>query len=91
MEIYTSDYYTGDPDHETYRWNVDDDRRRDFWGNAVIESWYKEGSAVLDLDGKLVPLTPAVVREAERTGVVVVGADGFSIDGDTAFKLGEQV
>jgi len=42
VEIYTSDYYTGDPDHETYRWNVHDDRRRDFWGSAVIESWYKE-------------------------------------------------
>jgi catechol 2,3-dioxygenase len=48
VEIYTSDYYTGDPDHETYRWNVRDDRRRDFWGNAVMETWYKEAAPVLD-------------------------------------------
>ena len=91
IEIYTADYYTGDPDNPTVRWSIDDERRRSYWGHAVVPSWYLEGSAVLDLDGKPVPLTPAVVREAERTGVVVVGADGFSTDGDTAFKLGEQV
>ncbi|MFD8000437.1 hypothetical protein [Streptomyces mirabilis] len=34
--------YTGDPDHVTYRWNVHDDHRRDFWGNAVIDSWYAD-------------------------------------------------
>ncbi|KUF13231.1 3,4-dihydroxyphenylacetate 2,3-dioxygenase [Streptomyces silvensis] len=75
VEIYTSDYYTGDPDHETYRWNVKDDRRRDFWGNAVIESWYKEASPVLDLDGRPQPVTEAVLDES----AVQVGADGLGI------------
>ncbi|WEV23819.1 3,4-dihydroxyphenylacetate 2,3-dioxygenase [Streptomyces sp. 71268] len=75
VEIYTSDYYTGDPDHETYRWNVRDDRRRDFWGNAVIESWYKEASPVLDLDGRPVPVTESVLDES----AVQVGADGLGI------------
>lgn len=73
MEIYTSDYYTGDPDHETYRWNVRDDRRRDFWGNAVIESWYKEAVPVLDLDGRPRPVTDTVLDES----AVQVGADGL--------------
>ncbi len=73
VEIYTSDYYTGDPDHETYRWNVHDDRRRDFWGNAVIESWYKEAVPVLDLDGVTQPLRREVLDESS----VTVGADGL--------------
>lgn len=73
VEVYTSDYYTGDPDHETYRWNVHDDRRRDFWGNAVIESWYKEATPVLDLTGTPRPVTEAALDES----AVQVGADGL--------------
>ncbi|MGH1553799.1 hypothetical protein ACRAWF_22980 [Streptomyces sp. L7] len=73
MEIYTSDCYTGDPDHETCRWSVHDDRRRDFWGNAVIESWYKEASPVLNLDGKPLPVSDALLDES----AVRVGADGL--------------
>ena len=73
VEIYTTDYYTGDPDHETFRWSVHDDRRRDFWGNAVIESWYKEATPVLDLDGRVVPLRDSLVDES----AVRVGADGL--------------
>lgn len=72
VEIYTSDYFTGDPDHETFRWSVHDPRRRDFWGNEVIPTWYSEASTVLDLDGKPQPLT-----EIEQTAEVTVGADGF--------------
>ena len=44
LEIYTSDYFTGDPDDETFRWNVNDVRRRDFWGAAVVPSWYAESA-----------------------------------------------
>ena len=73
MEIYTSDYYTGDPDMETFRWDVHDDRRRDFWGNAVIESWYKEATPVLDLSGDVMPIEEANVDES----AVRVGADGL--------------
>ncbi|WP_322766831.1 3,4-dihydroxyphenylacetate 2,3-dioxygenase [Frankia sp. Cr1] len=73
VEIYTSDYYTGDPDHETFRWNVHDPRRRDFWGNAVIESWYTEATPVLDLDGKPQPVTDTRCEET----AVTVGADGL--------------
>ena len=73
IEIYTSDYYTGDPDHETYRWNVNDMRRRDFWGAAVVPSWYAESTPVLDLDGRIVPANAIDPDRSE----VKVGADGF--------------
>jgi 3,4-dihydroxyphenylacetate 2,3-dioxygenase len=73
VEIYTSDYYTGDPDHETYRWSVHDDRRRDYWGNAVIESWYKEATPVLDLDGNVTPVSESTIDES----AVRIGADGL--------------
>ena len=73
IEVYTSDYFTGDPDHETYRWDVHDNRRRDYWGNAVIPSWYSEASPVLDLDGKVQP-----VVELAQTAEATVGADGFT-------------
>jgi catechol 2,3-dioxygenase len=76
LEIYTSDYYTGDPDHPVLRWSVRDPRRRDFWGNAVIPSWYSEASLVLDLDGK-----PRPVTELAQAAEVTVGADGFTAPG----------
>ena len=58
VEIYTSDYFTGDPGHPVLRWSVRDPRRRDFWGHAVVPSWYTEATAVLDLDGHPRPLLP---------------------------------
>ena len=73
VEFYTSDYYTGDPGHPVLRWSVRDPRRRDFWGHPVVESWYTEASAVLDLDGRPRPLLPE-----KQTAEVTVGADGFT-------------
>jgi catechol 2,3-dioxygenase len=73
LEIYTSDYYTGDPDHPALRWSVHDPRRRDFWGNPVIPTWYTEATPVLDLDGNTRPVT-----ELAQTAEVTVGADGFT-------------
>lgn len=80
LEIYTSDYYTGDPDHETLRWDVKDPKRRDFWGNAVIESWYREASPVLDLDGKVQPVEAYALDEVSAQ----VGADGLGTSGPIA-------
>jgi catechol 2,3-dioxygenase len=73
VEIYTSDYFTGDPNHPVLRWSVRDPRRRDFWGHPVIPSWYTEATAVLDLDGRPRPLIPE-----RQPAEVVVGADGFT-------------
>jgi catechol 2,3-dioxygenase len=68
IELYTCDYYTGDPDHPPLRWSVTDPRCRSFWGTRAPDSWYDESSALLDLDGNLVPLAPANVDE--RTEVM---------------------
>lgn len=73
IEVYTSDYFTGDPDHQAYRWSVDDDRRRDFWGNAVIPSWYAEATTMLRLDGSEQPLAGLADSKSE----VSIGADGL--------------
>jgi catechol 2,3-dioxygenase len=73
VEIYTSDYFTGDPDEEPLRWSVNDMRRRDFWGAAVVPSWYSEAAEVLDLDGNVVPPRSFDMSASEAT----VGADGL--------------
>jgi 3,4-dihydroxyphenylacetate 2,3-dioxygenase len=73
LEIYTSDYFTGDPDHPVLRWSVRDPRRRDFWGHPVIPSWYTEATPVLDLDGRPRPVLPE-----KHPAEVTVGADGFT-------------
>ena len=75
IEIYSQDYYTGDPDNPVLTWDVHDNQRRDWWGNPVVPSWYTEGSLVLDLDGVPQPLKPRV--ESSELDVTI-GADGFS-------------
>lgn len=98
VEIYTQDYYTGDPDNPVITWDVHDNQRRDWWGNPVVPSWYTEGSLVLDLDGRPQPVR---AREDSSEMAVTIGADGFSYTRapeDTAsatpsaeFKLGNQL
>jgi catechol 2,3-dioxygenase len=60
----------------------------------VVSSWYTDGSVVLDLDGRPVPVSAPEAREAERTGVVV-GADGFAVATEAgaphSIKLGNQL
>ena len=93
VEVYTQDYYTGDPDNPVVTWDVHDNQRRDWWGNPVVASWYTEASTVLDLDGKPQPL---VARSDESEMAVTIGADGFSYTrkGDETmpeYKLGNQL
>lgn len=75
VEIYTQDYYTGDPDNPLVTWDVHDNQRRDWWGNPVVPSWYTDASAVLDLDGIPKQLVP---RTDPSELAVTIGADGFS-------------
>lgn len=72
VEVYTTDYFTGDPDHETLRWDYRDERRRDFWANPIVPTWYQGSVGMLDLDGKPIP----VLAQQERAEVTV-GADGL--------------
>ncbi|PRI10168.1 3,4-dihydroxyphenylacetate 2,3-dioxygenase [Leucobacter massiliensis] len=92
VEIYTQDYYTGDPDNPVVTWDVHDNQRRDWWGNPVVPSWYTDASLVLDLDGKP---QPVVARTDSSEMAVTIGADGFSYtrEGDETkgFKLGETL
>ena len=73
VEVYTTDYFTGDPDHEPLRWDVRDERRRDFWANPIVPTWYNGSCEILDLDGNLVP----VVEQDPTERTVTVGADGL--------------
>jgi catechol 2,3-dioxygenase len=92
VEIYTQDYYTGDPDNPVVTWDVHDNQRRDWWGNPVVPSWYTDASLVLDLDGNP---QPVIERTESSEMAVTVGADGFSYtrkDDDVAgFKLGNTL
>jgi catechol 2,3-dioxygenase len=75
IEVYTTDYFTGDPDHEPLRWDVHDERRRDFWANPIVPTWYLGSVPVLDLDGNVV----AVEAQDPTERTVTVGADGLGI------------
>jgi catechol 2,3-dioxygenase len=89
IEIYTHDYYTGDPDNPVKTWDVHDNQRRDWWGTPVVPSWYANASTVLDLDG-----APRATAERTETSEadVTIGADGFSYTRkDEGFKIGGQV
>ena len=92
IELYTQDYYTGDPDNPLVTWDVHDNQRRDWWGNPVVPSWYTEASIVLDLDGE--PMR-VVARTEVREMDVTIGADGFSYtrkgEETSGFKVGEQL
>ncbi len=71
-EIYTTDYFTGDPDFEPLRWDVEDPRRRDYWGGHVAQSFFTDASPVHDLDGEKVK-----TAAPSHAGETVVGADGL--------------
>jgi 3,4-dihydroxyphenylacetate 2,3-dioxygenase len=59
IELYTGDYYTGDPDLAARRWSLSDPTCRSFWGTPAPDSWYQESSLVLTSDG-----TPGGVIDA---------------------------
>jgi 3,4-dihydroxyphenylacetate 2,3-dioxygenase len=70
IELYSCDYYTGDPDHKPLRWSVNDPRCRSFYGTRTPDSWYEESSVLLGPDGEPVPVEPANVDErAQRSEV----------------------
>jgi catechol 2,3-dioxygenase len=71
IELYSCDYYTGDPDHEPFRWSVNDPRCRSFWGARAPDSWYDESSLLIGPDGNPEPVTPANVDERDQRSQVM--------------------
>jgi len=67
IELYTSDYYTGDPDTEPLRWSVNDPMRGTFWGHAAPASWFEESSVVADGNGDTVELQEQSLTERPQT------------------------
>jgi 3,4-dihydroxyphenylacetate 2,3-dioxygenase len=63
IELYSCDYYTGDPDHAPLRWSVNDPRCRSFYGTRAPDSWYEESSLLLGPDGEPVAVQAANVDE----------------------------
>lgn len=71
LELYSCDYYTGDPDLEPIRWSVNDRRCRSFWGTAVPDRWYEESTEVLGVDGAVLETLDADVDERQRRSEVL--------------------
>ncbi len=71
IELYSCDYYTGDPDHRPLRWSVSDPRCRSFWGTRAPDSWYEESSEVLGPDGEPVATEEATVDERDSHSEVM--------------------
>lgn len=67
VELYTSDYYTGDPDFAPIRWSINDPRRSTFWGHIAPPSWFEESSRVLSLNEQPVPLQTAELQDRPQT------------------------
>jgi 3,4-dihydroxyphenylacetate 2,3-dioxygenase len=63
VELYTGDYYTGDPDFVPVRWELSDPQRATFWGSYAPPSWFTESSIVGDLDGNPMPTHPPLLSE----------------------------
>jgi len=71
IELYSCDYYTGDPQHEPLRWSVNDPRCRSFWGTKAPDSWYEESTVLLGRDGRPVPTEAADVDERTQRSEVM--------------------
>jgi hypothetical protein len=63
IELYSCDYYTGDPDLKPLRWSVADPRCRSFWGARAPASWYEQSSVVIAVDGEALSTTDADIDE----------------------------
>jgi 3,4-dihydroxyphenylacetate 2,3-dioxygenase len=63
IELFSSDYYTGDPDLEPLRWSASDPTARTFWGAPAPDSWYEEASVLRGHDGQPVPVSDSSVDE----------------------------
>lgn len=63
VELYTGDYFTGDPDFKPIRWDLNDPRRATFWGHQAPDSWFNEATPFTDLDENEVTTKDAVLAQ----------------------------
>jgi 3,4-dihydroxyphenylacetate 2,3-dioxygenase len=63
IELFSSDYFTGDPDLEPLRWSAADPTARTFWGARAPDCWYDEASPFRGPDGQPVPVHDTAVDE----------------------------
>ncbi|MBM7646558.1 catechol 2,3-dioxygenase [Scopulibacillus daqui] len=49
IELYTGDYFTGDPDFKPLKWDFDDPQRQTLWGHPAPDSWFEEASPFLNV------------------------------------------
>ncbi|HEY5389203.1 MAG TPA: 3,4-dihydroxyphenylacetate 2,3-dioxygenase [Solirubrobacteraceae bacterium] len=71
VELYSCDYYTGDPGHQPIRWSVADPRCRSFYGTRAPDSWYEESSEVIGPDGAPVPTSDSTIDERDARSEVM--------------------
>jgi Glyoxalase/Bleomycin resistance protein/Dioxygenase superfamily len=66
LELYTSDYFTGDHDHAPMRWSLNDPRRQTLWGSPTPRSWSSRDRPF--------PSRPCVSHSLPRTSQSPIGA-----------------
>jgi catechol 2,3-dioxygenase len=71
IELYSCDYYTGDPDLKPLRWSASDTRCRTFWGTLAPDSWYEESTSILGPDGEVVPTEEPGLDERDQRSEVM--------------------
>nr|WP_231862913.1 3,4-dihydroxyphenylacetate 2,3-dioxygenase [Alicyclobacillus mali (ex Roth et al. 2021)] len=69
IELYTSDYLTVDPDHQPIRWSATDPRRQTLWGHQTPESWWRDGTTVMDWE-RCVPVELRGVTDVRAAGYI---------------------
>jgi catechol 2,3-dioxygenase len=71
IELYSCDYYTGDPDLKPLRWSASDVRCRTFWGTLAPDRWYEESTSILGPDGEVVPTEEPALDERDHRSEVM--------------------
>lgn len=71
VELYTGDYFTGDPDFEPVHWDLDDPQRATFWGHEAPDSWFEEAMEFIDMDSEEKVTTAEATMEKRKPDFVM--------------------
>ncbi|HLR41000.1 MAG TPA: 3,4-dihydroxyphenylacetate 2,3-dioxygenase [Virgibacillus sp.] len=71
IELYTGDYFTGDPDFEPIHWDLDDPQRATFWGHEAPDSWFEEAMEFIDMiSGEKIATSEAILAKRKPDFVI---------------------